>query len=139
MVAALSLALLLFLSLLQILLRNFFDFGFPQIDIINRQLLLICGMMGAVLATSQLQHIKIDALNTLLSKRVKNLLRCPLSIFSVTICALFAYYSVQFCIDEWQYAPVNERWILPFTLIYPVSFSLMSLHFFLLCFEKQPE
>lgn len=139
LIAASSLALLLFLSLLQILLRNFFYFGYPEIDILNRQLLLLCGMMGAVLATSQLQHIKIDALNTLLSVRTKKQLRCPLSMFSAIVCVLLAYYAAQFCIDEWQYAPTNERWLLPFTLIYPVGFSLLGIHFFLLCFTVEIE
>ena len=46
-IAAFSLFLLLALSLIQILTRNFFDFGFPEIEIINRNLLVICGAMGA--------------------------------------------------------------------------------------------
>jgi len=42
---------------------------------------------------------------------------------------LLCYYAVIFVQDEWQYAPVNERWTLPFTLTYPLSFALMSWHF----------
>ena len=69
-IAALSLFLLLALSLVQILTRNLFDFGFPEIEIINRNLLVVCGAMGAVIATSKMRHIKVDALTPFISKRV---------------------------------------------------------------------
>jgi len=129
--AAGSILLLLSLSIFQILLRNFFDFGYPEIDIINRNLLVLCGMMGAVLATSKHAHIKTDALNVLLSPTLKARLKLPLALFASTVCFLLCYYSVIFVLDEWQYAPVNERWTLPFTLTYPVSFALMASHFLL--------
>lgn len=128
-VAAGSVLLLLLLSIFQILLRNFFDFGYPEIDIINRNLLVICGMMGAVLATSKHAHIKTDALNTLLTASLKARLKLPLALFASGVCLLLCYYAVIFVTDEWQYAPVNERWTLPFTLIYPSGFALMSWHF----------
>ena len=137
-IAAFSLLLMLVLSIFQLLARNFLDIGFAEIDILNRHLLVICGMMGAVLATSHQQHIKIDALVTVFSKKIISYLRIPVLLFSVIICALMCDYSIIFCQDEWQYAPANERWILPFTLIYPIGFALLSLHFLLLC-RRQPE
>jgi len=136
-IAAFSLFLLLALSLIQILTRNFFDFGFPEIEIINRNLLVICGAMGAVIATSKLRHIKIDALTPLMSKRIVSLLHCPLSLFSTLICAVMSYHGVIFVVDEWQYTPDNERWTLPFTLIYPLGFGLLGLHFLLNCLHKK--
>jgi len=129
--AAASLSLLLLLSIFQILLRNTFDFGYPEIDIINRNLLVLCGMTGAVLATSNRSHIKTDALNTLLSSKLKSQLKLPLALFASCVCLILAYYSVIFVSDEWVHIPINERWILPFTLIYPVSFTLMACHFLL--------
>lgn len=135
-IAALSLFLLLAFSLFQIITRNVFNFGYPEIEIINRNLLVICGAMGAVIATSKLRHIKIDALTILLSERQIAQLRCPLSLFSAIVCLLMSYYAGIFVLDEWQYAPANERWALPFTFIYPTGFSLLSLHFFLICFKK---
>ena len=135
--AALSLFLLLLLSLVQILARNLFDFGFPEIEIINRYLLVICGAMGAVIATSRARHIKIDALTPFINKHVLSRLRCPLALFSALICAAMAYHAVIFVMDEWLYCPSNERWTLPFTLIYPLGFSLLGLHFLLNCFHKR--
>lgn len=138
-VAALSLVLLLGLSLFQIIVRNLFDFGFPEIEILSRYLLIISGLMGAVLASSQFRHIKIDALATLLNEKTILLLRYPIYLFIATVCVAMSYYSVLFCLDEWQYAPVNERWTLPFTLIYPISFALLSIHSLLLCADKNTE
>jgi len=129
--AAGSVLLLLLLSIFQILLRNIFDFGYPEIDIINRNLLVLCGMMGAVLATSKHAHIKTDALNVILSPTIKSRLQLPLALFSCVICLLLCYYSINFVSDEWRYAPVNERWTLPFTLVYPIGFALMGCHFLL--------
>ncbi len=127
--AASSIAILLLLSIFQILLRNILGFGYPEIDIINRYLLVFCGMMGAVLATSKYAHIKTDALNVVLSPALKNRLKTPLAIFASTVCLLLCYHAINFVSDEWQYAPANERWTLPFTLIYPLGFGLMSFHF----------
>jgi TRAP-type C4-dicarboxylate transport system permease small subunit len=136
-IAAFSLFSILVLSLFQIIARNFFDFGYPEIDIINRNLLIVSGAMGAVVATSKLRHIKIDALGIFLNKRILKLLCCPLAIFSSVVCALLCYYAFTFVTDEWEYAPANERWALPFTLIYPVGFGLLSLHFLLNCVQKR--
>lgn len=136
LVAALSLLLMLVLALVEIFTRNFFDFGFPEIEIINRNLLIVCGATGAVLATSSLRHIHVDALTPFLSKHQLRLLRMPLSLLSAVVCGVMAYYAVIFCLDEWEYAPSNERWTLPFTLIYPFGFGLLSLHFLLICLRK---
>jgi TRAP-type C4-dicarboxylate transport system permease small subunit len=135
-IAALSLFSLLALSLFQIFTRNVFNFGYAEIEIINRNLLVICGAMGAVLATAKLRHIKIDALSSLMSERQIALLRCPLSLFSAVVCLTLSYYAGIFVMDEWEYAPSNERWALPFNLIYPFGFGLLGLHFFLICFKK---
>jgi len=132
-VAAFSLLLMLVLSILQLLARNLLDIGFSEIDIINRHLLVICGMMGAILATSQMKHIKIDALAAVLNKKTLSFLRIPVLLFSAIVCALMCDYSIIFVNDEWSFAPANERWILPFTLIYPVGFALLCFHFILLC------
>ncbi len=135
-IAALSLFLLLAFSLFQIITRNVFNFGYAEIEIINRNLLVICGAMGAVIATSKLRHIKIDALTVFLNEQQMSLLRCPLALFSAAVCLLMAYHAGIFVLDEWEYAPANERWALPFTFIYPCAFGLLGLHFLLICFKK---
>jgi C4-dicarboxylate transporter DctQ subunit len=136
-VAAASLLLLLALMLVQIFTRNLFDFGFPEIEVITRNLLIMCGAFGAVLATPRLRHIKIDALTPFLSSQHLYWLSFPLALFSAHACAAMAYYAAIFAMDEWEYAPSNERWALPFTLMYPLGFSLLSFHFIMLCFRPK--
>lgn len=136
-IAATSLLLMLILSLVQILIRNLFDFGFPEFEIINRNLLVICGMMGAIIATSQMKHIKIDALTIFFKEHTRAYIRVPISLFSALACAAMCYYSIIFCLDEWEFTPYNERWALPFKLIYPIGFSLLCLHFILICRKDQ--
>jgi TRAP-type C4-dicarboxylate transport system permease small subunit len=135
-IAALSLFLLLALSLFQIVTRNVFNFGYAEIEIINRNLLIICGAMGAVIATSKLRHIKIDALTVFMKEHHIPLLQYPLALFSAAVCLLMSYHAGIFVMDEWEYAPSNERWALPFTFIYPFGFGLLGLHFLLICFKK---
>lgn len=137
MIGAFSLFLMLALSLFQIIARNFFDFGYTEIEVINRNLLIICGAMGAVLATSKLRHIKIDALTVLIDNRWLRKLCCPLALFSAVVCGFMCYYAIIFFLDEWEYAPANERWALPFNMIYPLGFGLLSIHFFLNCVQKK--
>jgi len=92
--------------------------------------------MGAVLASSQMRHIKIDALTIFLNEKTIHYLRYPVYLFVAAVCAAMSYYSVLFCIDEWQFAPANERWTLHFTLIYPITFALLSIHALILCADK---
>jgi TRAP-type C4-dicarboxylate transport system permease small subunit len=93
--------------------------------------------MGAVIATSKLRHIKVDAFTTFMSKRMLSRLRCPLALFSALVCALMSYHAGIFVADEWEYIPANERWTLPFTLIYPLGFGLLALHFILNCIHTK--
>lgn len=129
LLAAGSLFTLLLLSIAQILIRNILGFGYPEIDIINRHLLVICGLSGAALAAAGNSHIKTDALGILLSDRTKKILHPPLQVFAALVCLALSYYAYVFVIDEWRYLPVNERWTLPFIFIYPLSFVLMATHF----------
>lgn len=137
--AAGSMLLLLLLSLLQIVARNFFDTGFPHLDLLNRHLLIIAGLMGAGIAVTESRHIRIDALRPLLSDSARHALRIPLLLFSAIVAASLSYYSVIFCMDEWQYAPANERWSLPLLLVYPVAFASICLHFLLAIFTGRDD
>ena len=137
LVAALALLALLLLSVAQILTRNLFDTGFVELDLLSRHLLIIAGLMGASVAITERRHIRIDALAALMSEKTKRRFHVPLMLFACATTAALAWYAGIFCLDEWQYAPVNERWALPLLLAYPASFSLMSLHFLLACFRHE--
>ncbi len=131
-VAAVSLLLLLILSLSQVILRNFFELGFSNIDVISRHLVLFITFMGAALACESSQHIKMDFINSLLSASFKQQIARPLILTGSVICSIFFWYALQFWLDEKTYAPNSEQLALYLALIIPVGFFTLSLHFLLL-------
>jgi TRAP-type transport system small permease protein len=131
LIAGISLLLLLILALLQVILRNLFEVGFSEIDVVARHLVLFITFMGAALACEGGRHIKIDCVNSFLSPSVKEKLTLPLLLISSFICAIFFWYALQFWLDERLYAPANEQLALYMALIIPVGFFTLSLHLFL--------
>ncbi len=131
-VASSSLMLLLLLMLIQIIARNVFETGFPLLDVISRHLVLFVIFFGAGLVTEQSRHIKIDVLANLLSPQQQALLMRPLLALGGMLCATLAWYAGLFWLDEWQYAPVNERWAAALAIVIPIGFSVLALHFLLL-------
>ncbi|MCK4951541.1 MAG: TRAP transporter small permease subunit [Gammaproteobacteria bacterium] len=131
-IAAASLLLLLVLSMVQLLARNFFDTGFPDLDVVMRHLILFVSFMGAVLATERSTHIKIDVATAFLSSEFCTKLIRPLFLLSAFVCMVFCWYSIQYWLGEWEFAPVNEKWSVPFALMIPVGFGLLAIHFLLL-------
>lgn len=137
--AAISLLLLLILALSQVILRNIFDTGFSDIDVVSRHLVLFVTFMGAALATENNQHIKIDCLHSVVSEKFKSKIKQPLLFISSIICGVFCWYGWQFWLDEQLYAPENEQLALYLALIIPFGFFTLSLHFFLLLFTSVSE
>jgi len=131
-VAAGSLFLLLAFTLTQIIARNFFDTGFADLEAISRHLVLFIAFSGAALVTEQNNHIKIDILSAFLSSRQKEILVRPLLIISSIVCGIFSWYASRFWLDELNYAPAYELWIVYMALILPIGFFVLSLHFLLL-------
>lgn len=127
-----SLFLLLAIALIQIVARNFFDYGFAQLDMISRHLVLYLAFAGAALVTENDGHIKIDVLAAFMSRGLKRKLARPLLLLAALICALFAWHAARFWQEEWHYATDTERWETLLALILPVGFGMLSLHF-LLC------
>jgi TRAP-type C4-dicarboxylate transport system permease small subunit len=139
-IAGLSLLLLLLFTLIQIIARNFFDTGFPVLDIIARHLVLFIAFMGAALVSEQNNHIKIDILSAVLTETQKQKLIKPLLVISAIVCAFFSWYSARFWLDEWEYVPAHEKWTVVFSLILPIGFLVLCLHLLLLTvsdFEHQ--
>lgn len=128
--AALSLLLLLLFALIQVIARNFFETGFPVLEVISRHLVLYVTFLGAALITTDHKHIKIDFLQHFLSVRQKQWLVRPLSLLAALVCAAFAWHAARFWLDEWQYASTQDEWIVILASILPVGFCIIGLHFF---------
>jgi len=130
--AAISLLVLLVLSMSQVVMRNLFEIGFSDIDTITRHLVLFVTFMGAALVSENNQHIKIDCVTAVINNSKKQKLKTPLLLISSLICSVFFYYALLFWLDEKSYAQNNEQLALYLALILPFGFFILSLHFLLL-------
>jgi TRAP-type C4-dicarboxylate transport system permease small subunit len=124
-----SLLLLLLLIFGQVLMRNLFDSGIPNADILARYLVLYIAFFGAALAVEQHRHIRIDAVAAWLEPEQIRRLRPPLYLISALACAALAWAGMRFWYDDWQYVAEHERWASILALITPFGFCLLTLHF----------
>lgn len=127
-----SLFLLLVFSLVQIIARNFFETGFPALEVISRHLVLYIAFLGAALITEDQKHIKIDFLTHFFNQHQKDMMLRPLAIFAAMVCSVFAWHATRFWLDEWHFSSSQDSWIALLALILPVGFGLIALHFVLL-------
>lgn len=116
---------------LQILLRNIFDTGFSWITPMLGVLVFWVGMLGALIATREQGHIKINVLSVYLSSKFKTVSQIITNLFSCIVSLVIAYYAVGFVqldLDSTTKAfgdvPV---WVTE--VIMPVTFALMGLRF----------
>ncbi len=119
----------------QIILRNLLSVTFLWTDPLVRHLVLWCGFVGAMIATRQGKHIRIDALLRLLSPPWRDLIQASTSFFSALVCFFLTWISLGFLGDEMAF---NTRTFLEIPtwklqLIFPLSFGVMGLRFLSQC------
>ena len=91
---------MVFIAFMQVILRNFFNFGIIWGDTLLRHLVLWVGFLGASLATREGRHISIDALARLFSSKWKTRIHIFTSLFSAFVCALLTRAAYVFVRDE---------------------------------------
>ena len=90
------LLLMITMAVLQIFLRNLFETGIVWSDVLVRILVLWVGLLGAMVASRQGNHINIDILDRFLPERAKVVVSFVVEVFTAFICTIVAYYSLQF-------------------------------------------
>ncbi|WP_455223449.1 TRAP transporter small permease [Kaarinaea lacus] len=83
-------------SALQILLRNMFESGITWISPLLGVMVFWVGMLGALVATRDRSHIKINVLSVYLSEQQKVVAQVIVNLFSAVICLVLAYYALEF-------------------------------------------
>ena len=123
--------LMIFIALLQIVLRNLFDTGLAWGDPLVRNLVLWVGFIAAALATREGKHINMEVFSRWVPPRGKVFIGTLTSLFSSLVCALLTYASLKFVRNEAQMGDLTflkiPSWIPE--LILPVTFGLMALRF----------
>ncbi|MBI4125921.1 MAG: TRAP transporter small permease [Deltaproteobacteria bacterium] len=69
-----SLLVMATLTLTQVVLRDFFSSGIVGAEIVARHLVLWIAFLGGMMATRRRQHVSIDIVTRLLSRRARNVL-----------------------------------------------------------------
>lgn len=122
----------------QILLRNVWDSGIAWGDPLLRIMVLWVGLLGAMLATRQNKHIRIDILSRYLPQRLKRYSSTLTDLFSAFICGLLAWHSYRFVHYEWmdgtEVFTGFPAWVAE--LVLPFAFTVIALRFVLLAWES---
>ncbi|MES9941940.1 MAG: TRAP transporter small permease [Candidatus Thiodiazotropha sp. 6PLUC2] len=115
----------------QIFLRNLFDSGLIWADPSLRIMVLWVALLGAIAATRENRHIRIDLLSNYLSNRNQARLSVIHNLFSAFVCGVIAWHSARFVYIEWQDGAKLfsslPSWV--GEIIIPIGFSTMCLRF----------
>jgi TRAP-type C4-dicarboxylate transport system permease small subunit len=127
---ALFLALVI-VGLAQIGFRNFAGIALPWADALMRSLVLWLTMVGAVVATGRLRHIRIDLVERWLSPRSVAWLRRVMFGATAVVCLIMTWTSMDMVELEYQFQAVAflnvPNWIV--MTIVPVGFAMMTARF----------
>jgi len=126
------LALMVSLAGAQILFRNLLDMSILGVDQLLRLLVLWVALLGAVAASREGKHIRMDVLSRWLPERVRAATQVLTDLFTIGVCLVLAWQAVRFIRAE---AGVNAFGMLPgwvAELILPAAFALIALRYSLL-------
>lgn len=126
--------LILFLSLMivlacgQIVLRNFFSIGLVWADGLLQISVLWLGLLGAMVASRDDNHIKIDVLSRFFPEKMQIPIRLLSHLFTAAICGILAWQSFLFVRSEYAFGTtgVGKYPIWIFQSILPIAFGLIS-------------
>ncbi|MFZ8973991.1 MAG: TRAP transporter small permease [Pseudomonadales bacterium] len=119
------------LAILQIVLRNFFDIGLIWLESFLKMQVLWLAMLGAMVATREQQHIRIDLLTRFVEGLWSRWLAFIVASFAALVSTLATYACwtlVQFEYEDQMIAfGIVPVWVCQ--LILPIGFGVMTLRF----------
>lgn len=135
---AANLLAMVFLSGLQILLRNLFDSGLLWIDPVLRHLVLLLALTGAIAATGSKRHVQINVLGRLMRGRAQHVSGAVVAAFAGVVCIMLAHASLLLLSEEIAFPEVAfldvPSWVIIAAL--PAAFSVLAWRFAWLVFSE---
>ena len=127
LLAGLLLALIVFAGA-QIFAREFFDSGWVWADQAVRIGVLWVGLLGAVVASREDRHLKIDALARVLPPRGQAAAAIVSHLVTAGVCAVIAWYAAQFVAGEYEFGTRGVGGVPSWALqvVMPAAFALMA-------------
>ncbi|MBT3016914.1 MAG: TRAP transporter small permease [Candidatus Thiodiazotropha endolucinida] len=128
---AILLSATILLAASQIVLRNLFDSGLVWADPTLRIMVLWLALLGAIAATREDRHIRIDLFSHRLSKRSRFAVSFINNLFSAFICGIITWHAIRFVYMEWldgvKLFASLPAWL--GEIIIPIGFGIMTLRF----------
>ena len=125
---ALLLFSLIFLGVLQIVLRNFFNRGIVWADPFMRHVVLWLGCLGGAMATSRVRHISIDVLTRILPESIRATRDRVIHLVLALASSLLGIATLRLVIQEREFAEDAFLgigvWVLQ--CILPIAFFLIT-------------
>ena len=125
---------MIILAVFQIVSRNIFSEGVVWIDPLLRTLVLWIGLAGAIVATRQDNHIRIDVFTKYFPESWLKKIHRLVYLFTFFICMLIAWHAARFVLSEYEYGTIAfaavPAWLT--ASIIPLSFFLIAMRYALL-------
>lgn len=130
-VLVLLLTAMIVLAVGQIALRELFDTGIIWADELVKLMVLWIAMLGALAASRDDRHLRIDLLSHTLSERMLALARLVVEVFAAVVCGVVAWHAFRWLQIEFEY---QDSVLVDFPAwlahaILPLAFVLMSYRF----------
>jgi len=134
----LALVSMIIMAVLQILLRIVFHTGVVWGDEFVRVLVLWLGLLGAVSASRNDSHIRIDLVSRYLPERLKAGAGEAMQLATALICGVAAWYGGRFVLMEFEYQgrafAAVPAWVCE--LIIPLGFAVIALRYIMLSLNR---
>lgn len=132
----LLLLMMILLAVTQIVLRNVADTSLVWVDPFLRVAVLWMALLGASIAARDNDHIAIDVATRFLPDRLARVLAVFTSLCAAAICAVIAWYALQFVQSEREYGSLAfaavPAWICQAAI--PLAFTLIAIRYVIVAF-----
>ncbi len=115
----------------QVVLRNFFGTSIEWGDIFLRHLVLWVGYFGAVIATGERRHLKIEFLTKIVPPKVRKIFFISTNFFASIVCYFLMQAAISFLLLEKESASllILELPTWYFITIIPIGYGIISFRF----------
>ena len=122
-------------SVMQLVMRLFFNSGFIWADELIKMLVLWATLVASISASRENKHLKIDLISNLIASQYSMLLQAFNALITSCICIVisvhaFRFVDLTFSFDE-KVLIIIPAWI-AYSII-PIAFSLMSFRYLIAC------
>jgi TRAP-type C4-dicarboxylate transport system permease small subunit len=115
----------------QVVLRNFFHTSIEWGDVFLRHLVLWLGFLGAVIATGEGRHLKIEFINKLAPERFRKVIYIATNLFAAVVCFFLMKAAIAFVQMEGESADtlILNLSMTYFIIIIPVGYGIIAFRF----------